>query len=448
MPALKVLIIAFSFFVFGGELALANTQWGACHGRGDLQILPEAAEVEVFAKNLENQFTEVFALSRAELKMNVDCLTGDDGSGRPDPSQTCSERIRYFQESLPVVWKKYRQALALSRFSQKYLRQGKGLPFNSELHPPNWSWFVRSQPQPLSPDELIVAEQTWLKQLGIVFRGVARDIEKTPKPHHFNPQDSMYRNQARQILLSGNSDEVFGYTRNPWIKWARQQVERRIFKLNRKRLIHLVVKHPLLALLSEVNLSQTHLVASLDKMKTNLISSNAKIHQDFQNYFTQAALPPGPGEAEALYATGGHHGISETGLHPFLDYRWVVESLLTADPESCRVAEFLQRQRNNSDMWKTGLTLAGGLAAFAIGGPVVGAGYIVGIQIYSIHSTAKERERTIEEAFANAQKDLNLKSGKDAYLVTEELVTEVAITPMLLVGVPLFRFSRLLKVLR
>ena len=107
--------LLFSFLILSFATPAIANPFASCGGVEAKKFVQEDAYV-AFVKAFKQTFDRMAHLSREEINANKLCLSGDS-----TPSNDCASRVKYFKKTLPLEWKKYRQAFALSSWNKQFL---------------------------------------------------------------------------------------------------------------------------------------------------------------------------------------------------------------------------------------------------------------------------------------------------------------------------------------
>lgn len=387
--------------------AVANP-FGACKGAEQRQFLHEN-EYVAFAKAFKKNFDQLAALSKEEIAANKSCL-----SGAASKINDCSDRVQYFQKTLPIEWKKYRKSYALSGWNKHYLvtkdRSEELLDMN-----PNGA--------ALDEKEREDVQTTFKKETDLIFRKTLQELETAEKR---SKEISASNLQGRQLLTMKDWSYIHR-SNNYWAVKVVSRVEHLVFQLNQKRMLQQRLNHPILAYLNEKDLNNGALFAAMDRMNVNLAAEETFV----SGIVTQVT-------------TGSSWSLDT--LFPLIDYLSVTETTLSEDSNLCSAADKIYSGYRNHEVFKqvAMLTAGVGLMIFAPVGIAVGG--IASIQLYSIYESSAHFDLVSRGSLTNPDPSIAMKSGEDSYMAKENVNTEIMMSPFVMVGMTTLRYAKLLLV--
>jgi hypothetical protein len=382
---------------------------------------PTRDQLYKYSVSLWMQFNKHFQLSYEEIQKDIACLN-DMETADPD----CKTRLEYFEKTLPLQWKKYRENLALSAWDQRFRvthRSNKPL-FNYSLNKPHPYWLEQVHPEGLSDDEIVDIQKRFDTESERIWKATLAEIPEQPNGlPRLGPVQSF---QEGKFYLKQKDWGRLMDSGNYWSQKAVSRMEQLVYHLNKKRLIQQLVQHPILAFLEKPVIDHAGLVKALGGMKHNLIEEKDKVGQLYWNVID-------------------HVTWKEQDLYPMQDYLSVVESNLAQHPEQCGVAMYLTDRLESEQFWRN--LILGGImiGALIFAPPVIAITGAVIFQGYILYQANADRLALQQSAFTNPAPSLQLRPVEEAYIQADGLLTETIMAPLALTGIPILRVSRLLS---
>lgn len=406
---MKTVNILFSLLMLSaaGGPAMANP-FAACSGVEAKKFLQEDAYV-AFAKAFKKTFDRMARLSSEEINANKLCLSGDSTA-----SDDCASRVAYFKKTLPLEWKKYRHAFALSSWNKQFLITKDSADGLLDMNP-NGSALDQTE-----RSEVLAQFQ---KETDLIFKRTLQELEVVEKK---SKEATITNLQGRQLLTMKNWNFIMRSS-NYWANKVSSRVEHLVFRLNEKRMLQQRLKHPILAFLNSKNLSTGVLFAAMDRMNQNLDEENALV------------------SGIVTEVTSGSTWSLNT-LFPLVDYLSVTETTLAENSSHCSAAGEIFKSYQNYETFKMVASLGVGIGLMFIAPPAIAIGGMVSIQAYSLYEANSHFELVQRGSLTNPDPELAMKSSESSYMASEQVKTEIMMSPLVMMGMSSLRFSKLLLV--
>lgn len=406
-----------------GGISAAAAPYAACEKTKKISGRASREEIRQFVSALNEQFELHFTVSGEEIQKNVDCLQGKL------QGEECEKRLVYFERTLPLQLKKYRTNRALSAWSSAMLHlRLEGEPvFNYKLAKPHMFWMEQATPNALSAAEAVDVQARFEKESRRILQSVINEIKNLPAHTPFSEKGHAER--SLPILESGDWGKISDLrNQTKWTREATGRMEQLVFRVNKKRLVQQLMLHPILAFIADEKISRENILTALASMQDNLNKEQKKI-------------------SGVLWKMLHRPQWSEVELDPILDYVTVAESLLMQHPELCQTGVYLFDSYESREFWKAVVVGSVTLGAMILAPPVMALAGGIAVQGYMFYRANEDRRDLMQSAFTNPQTSLQLRSVDEAYLKADGVVTEVLLAPLAVTGIPLFRMSKILRIL-
>ncbi|PWU15084.1 MAG: hypothetical protein C5B49_12270 [Bdellovibrio sp.] len=410
----------------------AASEFLSCQGV-DVSASYSFEEVVGFVIGLKAEFENRHRIAQSEIERSMACLKDEKADA------SCAARNSYYLETVAAEWKVYRRSLALSRWRNAAgpYAGGPKDQFNFDLADPSYAWIGQVKPEALIGQEEKEVEEEINKISTRIYKSLI--LEAAGKDPSAIQVDQIKEAEGRLQVMDWAALRSSSYY---WPQRAVQKIQSEVFYLNRKRLIRQISKIHILAFMTQAQVNKASMIEALSRM------SQALDHERVRVVKLWARLP----SAEALRADQALIISLVPRMSELMDYRLIVEAALSKNPRFCPVAESLSSNIGNLQLLETGMLFAGGVGA-AVMAP---AGWLfacvmagLGIfQGYTIYDAYHKYYTDAESALSSPQMGSDGKSVEQVIFSAENFKGEVYLAPSILVGMPLLRVSRYLKIFK
>jgi len=358
--------------------------------------------IQEFLQDFSKQYTSFSQDGLTVLQQNKECLRDQF------QKDECKVHQDYLQKRIPDEVRKYRLNLALSRWSH-FLLAGveKGPPFETDLK----RLHKFSEISALSPQEIQLAQKQFQERLeGILIiwkenlSGVrGYEVEKS---------------QALKIVETWPFALWFR-TPNVFLNQLRIQIEKQILNLSKMRVLNQLAHHPILAYLTTEKPTSEEMLHALDQLTANLNQNTRDIHDIIKN------------------------ARVDQDLDALLDSVSVLVAVRAANPHSADYIEGLMKSYHRRQLVSTILMLGGSLALTVMAPPAISVTGMAALQAWTLSGDLQRLTITQRESFTNVNKNYSQGHLNRHLQAQADYKTSLAATPLLVVGVPLLRVSKL-----
>lgn len=382
-------------------------------------------KLSLFAVRFGQTFQSTIVDGLRDIDINVRCLNLN--SPGTNASDLCEDRRNYFLKTIPKQWTAFRQAIALSSYSQRFiLLKDERRPYNIELQVPSYSRATESAAQPLEGSELEVADREWNTQWNLAKKIVIGEIEeRLSRKGQMGPVEaSAFRDlhQAKQLLESWPPHIVFR-SHNAWARKAFRDIDSIFFQLNRKRTLQLLARYPILAHLNEKEVTPTAIILALNNQRHRLLEESNRV-------------------STLLTEISQKQEVAPIDLQSVFDYHFVADLAIANSPDLCATATAAFQNIERRTQIKSAVLLLGmvGLTPFVpLTWTLIGASAMQSIALYDAYQKEGSSKNL---AYGFSSPDLAVNSAEDVFLDRTRIENEWMLSASIVTGLPLMRLSK------
>lgn len=404
---------------------------------------PTQADYKKLALGIGSEFSQYFTVADNELLSNIQCIAQDLNT------EECLVRKEYFYNTLATELKTYRQNLALTGLNRafKSLPRNDYTPFNTQLKSPEIFWFGSLEHEALSLEEAEEINEFFNDKWNVIRGSTLRKMDKDNdswKKKGLAISLSIFKTQY-DVLKNGSFADVYAAVkegkrkiRYRYLEMAIARVERTILKLNKKRLIAQLSYHPILAHISEREITKEVLLNALYNMEALYVKNQEMVLTKLNKLLAKANIS-NPNRRNKL---------NTSSFFSFLDYFSIMNSVVSKDQSLCGVVNKILTTNRNLKYIKTAVTFGVGIGLFFFASPVIATAGFVTMHGFALKESSDRIDFVTENAFMHPQSELNFYRSQHVYMAESRHGTNIIIAPVILAGAPFMRMKNILKFIK
>lgn len=424
----SAVLLLFFPLLFTGEVALGAT-FSSCSETVGSEKAVSSEDYSTLAIRIGQTFQDTLGDGLHDIAINLDCLEGRKNKD----SDLCGDRLDYFLKTIPPRWSAYRRIVALSSYSPRFLSlKDRRRAYNFELRSSSFATAAKVDPsnlQQLQEDELLATDREWEIQWNLAKKTVLSEIEsRLARPSGAGTVEAARLRDLRQAktLLEDWPMHMIARSQNPWAQKVFHDIDAIFFRLNRKRTIQLLGRFPILAHLTENEVSRDAIVRALHRQREQLNTEALRV-SGILNDLREKADP----------------GISAVDLQSLFDYHFIVDLTTSRHPELCHIANNAFQKIERQSQVKSAVIIVAmiGISPFVpMSWTLFGA---TAMQSVALHSAYQKEHSTKNLAYGFSSPDLAPLNAEDMYLDRSAVETEWMMAASIVTGLPLMRLSAL-----